>query len=55
VDITDEDSNGAAIVGEKSPPGVWIVGTSAQGRELTGQASMVSFARQLTRQQKEEM
>eukprot|EP00955_Chlamydomonas_euryale_P104981 365605-Chlamydomonas_euryale.AAC.13 len=35
VDITDEDSNGAAIVGEKSPPGVWLVGRSAHGRELT--------------------
>eukprot|EP00955_Chlamydomonas_euryale_P048227 353915-Chlamydomonas_euryale.AAC.3 len=49
VDITEEDCDGAAIVGEKSPPEFPIVGTSAPGRELTGQASILSFARQLTR------
>eukprot|EP00955_Chlamydomonas_euryale_P081387 363568-Chlamydomonas_euryale.AAC.4 len=52
VDITNEDINGAAIVGENSPPGVWIVGTSAPGRELTGQASILSLAGQLTLEEK---
>eukprot|EP00955_Chlamydomonas_euryale_P088611 364397-Chlamydomonas_euryale.AAC.18 len=35
------------------PPGSWIIGTSSPGRELAGQASILSFARQLERQVKE--
>eukprot|EP00955_Chlamydomonas_euryale_P055266 356080-Chlamydomonas_euryale.AAC.4 len=55
MDIIEEDSNGAASVDEKSPPRFCFVGTSAPGRELTGQASILSFTRQLTRQEKREM
>eukprot|EP00955_Chlamydomonas_euryale_P101586 365356-Chlamydomonas_euryale.AAC.3 len=54
VDITKEDSNGA-IVGEKSLPEFWMVGTSAPGCEVTCQASILSFSRQLTRQEKKKM
>eukprot|EP00955_Chlamydomonas_euryale_P075755 362430-Chlamydomonas_euryale.AAC.14 len=52
--ITEEDSYGAASVDKKSPPGFGILGTSALGRERTGQASILSFTRQLTRQEKKE-
>eukprot|EP00955_Chlamydomonas_euryale_P078063 363074-Chlamydomonas_euryale.AAC.21 len=45
----------AAIVGEKSPPGCWNAGTSTLGSGLTGQASILSFTRQLIHQEKKEM